>query len=80
MNEDCKACIKNEGLLSDTFEYKSGVKQGDVMSPNLFNTYINDLQAIFDDGNDSPKLIDWYVCCLAYADDLILMCLSENGL
>ena len=54
MNEDCKACIKNEGLLSD----KSGVKQGDVTSPNLFNTYINDLQAIFDDDNDSPKLIN----------------------
>ena len=56
MNEDCKACIKNEGLLSDTFEYKSGVKQGDVMSPNLFDTYINDLLATFYDDNDSPKV------------------------
>ena len=28
----------NEGLLSDTFECKSGVKQGDVMRPYLFNT------------------------------------------
>ena len=80
MNGDCKACIKNEGLLSDTFECRSGVEQGDVISPNLFNIYINDLSAIFDDGNDISKLIDCYVHCLAYADDLVLMSLSEDVL
>ena len=50
------------------------------MSPNLFNIYINDLSAIFDGDIDSPKLIDCYVHCLVYADDLVLMSLSEDGL
>ena len=80
MYSDCKSCIKNGGLLSNTFSCLSGVRQGDVMSPNLFNIYINDLPSIFDGDNDSPKLQDLYVHCLMYADDLVLMSLSEVGL
>ena len=76
----CRACIKNDGFLSDTFSCMSGVKQGDVMSPNLFNIYINDLPSIFDGDNDSPKLKDLYVHCLMYADDLVIMSLTEDGL
>ena len=80
MYSDCKSCIKNGGLLSNTFSCLSGVRQGDVMSPNLFNIYINDLPSIFYGDNDSPKLQDLYVHCLMYADDLVLMSLSEVGL
>ena len=80
MYEDCNACIKNDGLLSKTFSIQSGVKQGDVLSPNLFNMYINDLPMIFNDNIDSPKLKDLYVHCLMYADDLVIMSLTENGL
>ena len=50
------------------------------MSPNLFNIYINDLPSIFDGDSDSPKLKDSSVHCLMYADDLVLMSLSEVGL
>ena len=80
MYNNCKACIKSDGLLSNTFECKTGVKQGDVMSPNLFNIFINDLPKIFDDDIDSPKLNSMFVHCLMYADDLVLISLTEDGL
>ena len=60
MYDNCKACIKSDGLLSDTFKCVSGVKQGDVMSPNLFNIFVNDLPIIFDNDIDSPKLNDMF--------------------
>ena len=80
MYENCNLCIKSNGMLSNTFECKSGVKQGDVLSPNLFNIYINDLPSIFDGDIDSPKLDELFVHCLMYADDLVIMSLTEDGL
>ena len=80
MYDNCKACIKSNGFLSEAFECKSGVKQGDVMSPNLFNIFINDLPLIFSDDTDSPKLNQLFVHCLMYADDLVLLSLTEDGL
>lgn len=80
MYTDCNACIRSEGLLSDNFKCVTGVRQGDVLSPNLFNLYINDLPDIFDKCVDSPKLDNELIHCLLYADDLVLLSLSAKGL
>ena len=50
------------------------------MSPNLFNLYINDIPNIFDNDQDSPLLVDEFVHCLLYADDLIVFSTSLKGL
>ena len=51
-----------------------------VMSPNLFNLYINDLPSIFEGDTDSPKLGNHCIHCLLYADDLVLLSLTTEGL
>ena len=58
-----------------------GVKQGDTRSTILFNLYINDLPSIFSfDGND-PIVVDHTpINCLIYADDLVIMSTSVEGL
>ena len=58
-----------------------GVKQGDTLSTILFNLYINDLPSIFSfDGND-PIVVDHTpINCLIYADDLVIMSTSAEGL
>ena len=38
-----KSCIKVNNEITDYFETKLGVKQGDNFSPNLFKIFINDL-------------------------------------
>ena len=80
MYHGCKSCIKTNGLLSRVFECETGVRQGDVLSPNLFNLYINDLPDLFEGDTDSPTLGEKYIHCLMYADDLVLLSLTVNGL
>ena len=40
---DTNSQIKINNLLTDNFEVTKGVRQGDTISPTLFNLYTNDL-------------------------------------
>ena len=80
MYQDSVACIKRNGILSDFFECKTGVRQGDVLSPNLFNIFINDIPKCFMTDSYTPMLGDQPVNCLLYADDLVLLSLSATNL
>ena len=62
------------------FPCSKGVKQGDTLSPLLFNLYINDLPDALANTPDPPLLNDTLVRILLYADDALLLSLSKEGL
>ena len=72
---DCKCSININGFLIDTFVYNAGVKQGDILSPTLFNFYINDLA---NEIKRSNLRID--MSNLMYADDIALVSDSERNM
>ena len=66
---------------SEFFSSEAGVRQGDSLSPTLFNIFINDMLKIFEDPICKPAHIDGLnIGCLAYADDLLICSESKNGL
>ena len=75
-----KSCIKTDGYLPRDIECESGVKQGDVLSPNLFNTFVNDLPKCFVSGDGPPVIGKKHLNCLMYADDLVVLSLSLDDL
>ena len=72
--------IKVKGGYLNPIPSTCGLKQGGVLSPSLFNIFIDDIKDIFDDSCDPVNLFDVPLTHLLYADDLILMARSKEGL
>ena len=54
--------------------------QDGVLSPLLFNLYIDGIKNIFDDSCDPVQALNTPISHLLYADDLVLMSTSHQGL
>ena len=76
-----KSSLKYKDHHSEYFNIFRGVKQGDSMSPTLFNIFINDITKNFEEVNSTPlKLIDSEIGSLLFADDLMLLSETKEGL
>ena len=80
MYDKTKQCLKINGVNTETFPSYKGVRQGCVLSPLLFNIFINDLPDIFDKTCCPVKIGTQRISCLMYADDLIILSESKEGL
>ena len=59
-----KSCIKSDGSLGETFKIYKGVRQGDVLSPSLFNIFVNDLPDALTRTMNTPCIGQLPVGCL----------------
>ena len=73
-------CVKVNNKVTNTFQSMVGVRQGDVLSPNLFKIFINDLPTYLSSSQDPVYLNEKRLDCLMYADDVILVSSSAVGL
>ena len=77
-----QCAIKGNNGITDFFRYSKGVRQGCPLSPILFNLYVNDLFNIIDQ-NSTPDVYlkeSNKINALMYADDLVLISRSKEGL
>jgi retron-type reverse transcriptase len=80
MYKQTKSCVKIENKLTHFFESRLGVKQGDNLSPNLFKIFINSLPDYLEKTNNTISIEDKSIQCLMYADDIVLLSKSSQGL
>ena len=80
MYKSVKYCVKVANGYTDPISSDRGLKQGCVLSPILFNLFIDDIKNIFDQNCAPLSLMDVELNYLLYADDLILMSSSPEGL
>lgn len=80
MYSSVKYCIKLANGYTNPIPSEKGLKQGCVLSPMLFNLFIDDIGNIFDKTCCPISLMDIELNHLLYADDLILLSTSPEGL
>lgn len=77
--ENSKCKVRVEGELSETFEVETGVRQGDGLSPLLFNIAIEDALQMTRQTNLGIK-VGSNINVLAFADDVTLLAETKEDL
>ena len=73
-------CVRIREHHTDLFVLKVGVRQGYVLSPNLFEIFNIDMPS-FLNGTPDPVLVNNLpLSCLMYADDIVLLSTTATGL
>ena len=79
MFKKANAKIYHEGNFGDPIDSVCGVLQGGILSPKLFNEFMSDFPQHLNK-TDGIKIDNMFFTHLLYADDIVLMSDSPNGL
>ena len=66
--------------ISSPFRVSNGVRQGGILSPYLFNVYMDDLSSLLNCCNTGCVSGDTIINHMMYADDLVLISPSATGM
>ena len=69
-----------DGVRSDSFKTSNGVKQGGVLSPLLFNIYMDDLSILLNQSGIGCHVNDSIINHVMYADDMCLLAPCSTAL
>ena len=75
-----RLCVRWGNVISDFFTVSCGVRQGSVLSPVLFNMYMNGLQLDLNASLTGCHVGNVSVNNISYADDMVLLSPSAKGL
>jgi hypothetical protein len=74
------ACVQWKNKKSDLFAVQNGVKQGGVLSPTLFNIYLDELLSRLKENGAGCHIGRTWCGSLSYADDVVLLSPSLCGI
>jgi len=81
MYSNDKSAVKIDNKLTAAFTCFTGIKQGCMMSPTLFNFYLSDLPKFRNTASSIDIMLgDRSINCLLYADDLVIFPRSAKNL
>jgi len=75
-----ESCVRLNDNVTNWFFTTGGVKQGDNLSPTLFDVYLNDLADELNCMQLGVKIDDDYLTILLYADDIVIIAEDEENL
>ena len=72
--------VKWAKARSNSFTVLCGTKQGGILSPDFFAIYINDLIIILESKGIGCHMINLFIACLLFADDMSLIAPTREAL
>ena len=78
--QEQRLCVKWDGMTSDTFPVCNGLKQGGILSPKLYNIYVDVLSQHLNKVMVGCCMYGKVINHLYYADDHVLLSPSAHGM
>ena len=73
-------CVRENEWITGSFNVTQGLRQRCILSPTLFNIFMNDLPKHLKAAFGGIQFGDINICCLLYADDLVLLADSVQNM